>query len=370
MARVILAHAGDTPSRVDEIYQLLANDPVSIDENWQEMPDLWDKVVVLFVLSDAALADTSLYTFAKAVTANDIPLIPVVDDLTTFRFDQLPSQWHMLRERNARSMTGQAHENLRPSVLNYLGLPTFLQGREVFISYRRSDGSALAHAIYDQLWNQKIAAFLDEFAIHGGEVVQEKIYHAIDRKDMILLVDSPDAANSEWVAQELLTAQERRIPVCAVSTAEGVIHPQVRDVPRLVWDDAKQEQLLERIGLLVSRCIASHDSLDLRVDRTLKSYGRINDLNIKSIGTRLYHVSSKTWQLVIEFEDAPVSVERLYRLHRTLTAEMLGNRGLFVCGDYLISNATQQAVDWVCRDEPLSAAPLSMLQSQLNLMKV
>lgn len=103
----------------------------------------------------------------------------------------------------------------------FLGLALRPRRQRIFVSYRASDGAKLAQALYDRLESEGFHPWLD-VALENvaiGDDVQKQIAENVDGAAMILLVDTPDAPQSEWVWTEIQMANAQLIPVLPVVTA-------------------------------------------------------------------------------------------------------------------------------------------------------
>lgn len=78
-------------------------------------------------------------------------------------------------------------------------------GYDIFISYRRSDGSAYAEKLWRDLKAAGIAPFLDRDETPGGAQLTPSLMRALRRSRMLLVLLTPDVLDSEWVQQEVET---------------------------------------------------------------------------------------------------------------------------------------------------------------------
>lgn len=368
MGKVIIAHADDAADMVCRIKEILAGLPddeeVEISEDVSRHIEVWEAVVILFVMSDGALADDRLVKFVERAAADGLPIVPVVEK-PGYAFYDLPDSLGVLSERNAVSLEPADGPTLLESVEGYLGLTGFVSKQKVFISYRRSDGRRQAEKIESHLWDHRIPAFLDTNQIEGGAVVQERIVQEIQDKDLLLVVDSPDAASSKWVAEEIKEALLRRIPVCVVTTT-GVLHfPILAGVPRVRWKGAARRNL-ELIRMMVLRSVAARDSFDRRVTRTLRQLAGLKNLTLKDLAPRRLVASQSKLRWVIEYEDAPVSLERLHRLYVGYKNEKRCKGAIFVGGDHPIQILTRDAVTWARGKTTLEVVHLPELYKTLD----
>jgi hypothetical protein len=370
MGKVIIAHTSDGAEVAGKVEDLLKQFIPNRDEEFEISNDIsqhidsWETAVILFIVTEESIRDQALIDFATRVVASDLPIIPVVER-PNYPFYSLPDSLKVLTERNAVSMEPTDGPTLIETVQGYLGLTAFVSLRKVFISYRRSDGKAQAEEIYDYLWNHRIPTFLDTNHIEGGAVVQERIVQEIHDKDLVLLIDSPDVANSRWVAEEIKEAILRRIPVCVVSITNKLFMPLVSGMQRIVWD-TDDPQNLEKIHLMVLRSIASRDSFDRRIARTLREVANLKKLTLQDLDTRQFLISQNKLRWFIEYEDAPVSLERLHRLYLGFKGEGRCKGAIFVGGDQPIQTMTSDAVTWARGKHSLEVLPLPELYRMLD----
>ena len=101
-----------------------------------------------------------------------------------------------------------------------LGL--LMQGRntKIFISYRATDGTAIANQLYDHLQSIGHQVFLDEAKeidgytkILPGNPVQNDIDDALEKSNLLLLIDTPAAPDSRWMVREVETAGSLLLPI-------------------------------------------------------------------------------------------------------------------------------------------------------------
>jgi len=97
-----------------------------------------------------------------------------------------------------------------------------LQGRDgkSFLSYRASDGAAIAKQLYDHLLALGHRPFLDEARELDGETkilpgtpVQKQIDGALADANLLLLIDTPAAPASPWIKHEVDTADSLLLPI-------------------------------------------------------------------------------------------------------------------------------------------------------------
>jgi hypothetical protein len=374
MGTAIILAAQDGDATTAEVNALLQgyNTPGAppviaiVPEPLNPPPPVWDPVVVLYILSRDSMADPNLISHATTMADLGFPVVPVVPDLATFRFDTLPESLDLLLSRNAMAVTPPAElARLCESVEGNLGLGAFVQDRAVFISYRRSDAEAVAREIEDYLWTQRCVPFLDTIQIAGGQVVQPRVMEALHQKDFVLFIDSPDAANSDWVRAEILEAFARRIPACSVRVNTPGGNTDLLDRrPSMVWNAANPNRLAHVLQL-ISRGIAARGSLDSRVSRTLDELARTG-ITPQQIGNRQYRLTAGRRSVLVEYEDARIGLESLHRLSASFTGAGSVQRALYVCGDYKVLPITSDAVRWARGQQPLEVVTLADLVAEVS----
>jgi hypothetical protein len=136
----------------------------------------------------------------------------------------------LLRRYNAcfwRSDPGE----LTPAALRAAGIT--VNDFRVFISYRRSDGQALADQLFDELNRRNFEVFLDRFRIDPGVHVQDRIVEELAHKSMVVLVETKDLPQSFWVAEELSYALVNRLGVLAVNVDGAPCWPGIGENRRM-----------------------------------------------------------------------------------------------------------------------------------------
>ena len=96
---------------------------------------------------------------------------------------------------------------------------------DVFLSYRRSDGSDLAKDLYQKLQRVGLRVFFDQSEMVDGHYFNTQISAALKQAPNYLLVATPEvfpfrdeAQESDWVKKEIELAFEFTLPSLGVST--------------------------------------------------------------------------------------------------------------------------------------------------------
>jgi hypothetical protein len=154
-------------------------------------------VAVYFGTPEARL-DTGVDQHVARVLADGLPVIPIVEDLTRFA-ECVPD---VLRPLNGWEWAGQ-HQALRLAriLLEELGIED--RQRCVFISHKREDGLGAAEQLHDELTHQRFVPLIDRFAIPHGARVQDHIADALEDHAFLLVLETPQAHESDWVFDEV-----------------------------------------------------------------------------------------------------------------------------------------------------------------------
>lgn len=184
-----------------------------------------------------------------AATDLGVLVLPVVDTTTTMPADLAGS----LADLNAMGWDETGAAGIADACLRELGIHD--RERRLFVSYRRSDGTLVAAQLHDALCGSGWNPFIDRLGIEGGDVVQEAINTALEDMAFLLLIETPEAEQSQWIDREVLYAKSNTMGILVVNV-DGAEHvPMAGDLPRIVIgaDD------IERDG---SQVILSDDAVD------------------------------------------------------------------------------------------------------------
>lgn len=142
--------------------------------------------------------DASVDLELQKALKQGLVVIPIVGNLKQFA-TQIPDE---ASQFNGFEWSGKnPAKKLAHIVLGQLGIEA--RDRRVFISHRRFDGLAAAEQLHDELTHHAFKPFIDRFSIQPGEAVQETIADVLEDFAFLLLLETPDAHNSNWVYDEV-----------------------------------------------------------------------------------------------------------------------------------------------------------------------
>jgi hypothetical protein len=174
-----------------------------------------------------------------------------------------------------------------PTILSIVGLTT--DEFRVFISYRRSDTSALAEQLFDALSRQNYNVFLDRFRLPPGINFEVRLQQELADKSMVLLLESETIHDSYWTNFEIEFAKKHRLGLFAIQVPNGESVSGIDDSQRVVLNNSDflhptdnftlTSEALERV---VKRTMAEHDKALMR-RRSLLRQNMIDALLLRGI---------------------------------------------------------------------------------------
>lgn len=338
----------------------------------RSLPEAHKNAVLVFLLTPGLLADSAIRGCATLATGSRFPILTVTAAPDTFDFGTLKDELAPLRRLNAVAWEAgdRPGSEVVTAICRYLGLEPFPRNCRLFISYRRSDGGEVADAIYRHFRGIGFDAFLDteDQAIEPGEDVQDRIHEAIPEKDFLLLVDSPEAADSPWVREEVNVALSNRVDIYVVRVGDSQGFPRVRELPTLDWGSDIERNLFELERIVRSR-LAARRTFDRRVMQTLEHVKRLTPLKMteQKEPRRLLLTTGdrpEAIRYLLDYEDAPYNLTRLHRLavgQRQVTISDSVECGLLVHRGRPLTTEEQVAVDWARGDESLHVLALEQV---------
>lgn len=179
---------------------------------FEDDTDLPERAVVLY-LSDRPVPDDADAASLRAHLDAGRAVVPVVDTLKDVPA-KLPQCLHDLNAFAVGAAAPREYGPLIDEIVTRLWLRRSV--RRVFLSYKRSDSSAVAHQLRDQLTRRGYDVFLDECTLHPGAAVQREIFWSLNDSDLVLLLGTENLGESRWVAEEIGTANATEVSILGV----------------------------------------------------------------------------------------------------------------------------------------------------------
>lgn len=127
----------------------------------------------------------------------------------------------------------------------------------VFISYKRSDSTAIANQLYDVLSRNQFDVFLDTYSIRGAVDFQAELRHRITDCDVLILLNSQGFKESKWCEEEITEANARRVGVLQINWPG--VKPDVKDqlsrTRKLVKRDFKRKRYKRNTSTLKTKVL-------------------------------------------------------------------------------------------------------------------
>lgn len=139
-----------------------------------------------------------------------VPVLPVVSTEKQVPVEVPPS----LRAFNCIFLDQVPMERVFSALLECLGL--LPRQRRVFLSYRRTESTAVAVQLFAELSARQFDVFLDTHSIGAGVDFQEQLWHQLSDVDVLLMLDTPEYFKSRWTDAEYGRALAKGIGVLRV----------------------------------------------------------------------------------------------------------------------------------------------------------
>ena len=205
--------------------------------------------VVAYLASTGGKSSRVVNELIDVALGRDVSILPIVDpDGAGDIRRQLPDR---IAHLNAAFWPGDGTQ-AATTLLEMLGLVE--KERKIFISYRRSETSALAVQLHTALVQRRFDVFLDRFAVEPGVDFQHRLEEDLGDKAFVLVLESPELRDSRWVRHEIAYAHSRRIELLALTlpgTDRSELVPTIDDAFRLRLSDShvSEEGSLSSAGL-------------------------------------------------------------------------------------------------------------------------
>jgi hypothetical protein len=322
--------------------------------------------VAVYLASDAAVANAAVKECIVHTMAQGLIIVPVVPKLDEFR-RFVPAE---LAAINGFEWGGsETIERLARALLEMLGIED--RQRRIFISHKREDGLGAAEQLHDRLTQVGFLPFIDRFAIPIGERVQDFIADALEEYAFLLLLETPQAHESDWVFDEVDYALSHTMGVLIVQWPGGPQSvPGSQGIPRLplsakqlVRDqhdyDVLTPQALEEV---VEEIEAAHASGLVRRRRML--IRNVEDAAIAAGCTAC--VPLPDWRLLVEHGGRSTLVGVTPRLPTATDLQQLdearnvhepGSLGVLVHSARVLRPQLCKHLSWVAGDRDLTLRP-------------
>jgi TIR domain len=182
-----------------------------------------------------------------------LQILPVVEDLQ--RFEELaPEELKPFNGFELRPAEKNDMGELAGLILEGLGLQR--GRRKIFISYARVDTAAIARQLREAFTHRWYTVFHDTVSIRPGRAFQSELLHELCDSDVMLLLNSKNAAKRPYVKEEIKFAHAANIGIVEVlwllrtdSDGELLSDSAVREILQLVARERTELQKTREEGL-------------------------------------------------------------------------------------------------------------------------
>jgi hypothetical protein len=216
----LLVGLGDDDVRKDMLHSVRARvrDLVRLDTiaELPRLPDFEDDpavtapytLVVACVTTQDSLAPAERADINLALEAG-IPVLPLTG--RGFAASALPKPLNAI---NALSWSDERDVSVA-AVLRLLGL--IEEDRRVFLSYKRGDSDGVADQLRYGLQDRGFDVFLDRYSVPPGDDFQRRLDVELSDKAFVVLLESEDIGDSEWVRHEVTFALRQQISLVTLT---------------------------------------------------------------------------------------------------------------------------------------------------------
>lgn len=159
----------------------------------------WEGFPVAVWFGGPAAVDPGDLDIAIQFLERGFSIFPVVDNL---------SHYSAYTPKCLHPINGQPLDLKRVALDVMSGFRLSRRQRQAFISYKRSESSAVAHQLFHELVGKRFRPFLDTISVETGVNFQKSLWGRMADVDLLILLDSPTALDSRWVHEEFNRAHD------------------------------------------------------------------------------------------------------------------------------------------------------------------
>lgn len=159
------------------------------------------------------------FDITAVVDPKTVPILPVASTAQQVPAEIPPE----LCRLNCVFLDQAPMERVFSALLECVGL--LPRQRRVFLSYRRTESTAVAVQLFAELSARQFDVFLDTHSIGAGVDFQEHLWHQLSDTDVLLMLDTPDYFKSRWTDAEYGRALAKGIGVLRVQWPDSTPSP-------------------------------------------------------------------------------------------------------------------------------------------------
>jgi len=169
----------------------------------------------VFLANDNVPPSPEAAAHLAACLSAEIPVLPIVCDLTQCGvvLPESLSPFNALPWPNASA--GSPTPPPTQDILRFAGLSE--ADRRVFISYKRSESSAVAEQLLSALVRRGFNVFLDLYTIDYGAEFQASLKSELASRAMVVLLETAGVTQSKWVMEEINFVRSHKLGLLSIA---------------------------------------------------------------------------------------------------------------------------------------------------------
>ncbi len=209
---------------------------------------------------------------------------------------------------------------------------------KLFISYRQIDTAALAIQLFDALSHEGFDVFLDHFRIPPGVNFQARLTQELGDKSMVLLLESANLGQSQWVAHEISIAKSCGLGLLGLLLPGGQRQPSLDEGDRQIVDQVAfvggafsntATLTPNALGGIVARIKTLHDRVLIGRRRILRqsfelALQREGCGNVQRLGNGAFRVQAAGKEYLVWLTPRPPDTPDFYDAHGAAAPSRLG----------------------------------------------
>ena len=215
--RLLKALPTEAPVCIDQVSRVRDCSPNSAD------------AVVLYCSSDSEPLEHAVEQFLDRSRESGAYIAPVALDSSSRHPPRVVQEYHAFdvtdciqrRELHSQQFAATA-EDFAFGLLAATRPTCAAKDLSIFISYKRGDAEDEARTLEDSLRARGFQIHRDLVEIQAGSIVAQTIRECLFRADALLLLDTPAAAESDWIRWEVELALRHAVPITWIACGDTI----------------------------------------------------------------------------------------------------------------------------------------------------
>ena len=236
MLHILAPELTRAPEKATDFTERLLNAlPTEVSVRLDHVPQVRDctpesqDAVVLYCSSDSEPLEHAVEQFLERSRDSGAYIAPVALDSSSRHPPRILREYHAFdvadciqrRELHPQQFAATA-EDFAFGLLAATRPTCAAKDLSIFISYKRGDAEDEARILEGRLRARGFTIHRDLVEIQAGEIVEQAIRECLLRADALLLIDTPAAAESDWIRWEVELALRHAVPITWITCGEVV----------------------------------------------------------------------------------------------------------------------------------------------------